>query len=478
MKSAGSPKEEIQPQRDTVFISHANPEDNQFTLWLALRLAKEGYPVWCDLTKLLGGEAFWDDIEKTIREKANKVIYVLSKASNETDGVIREIHLAQNVARKNGFRDFVIPLHIDDLPYSDVTIEVNRLNIIPFEKSWARGLERLLKKLDEDNVPKKKNFSPNAVSSWWRTQFSAEHGVIEKPDEHLSNWFPITHFPETIYFHKLTRTRIGKVEVPDKLPYPAAQDGALLISFAKAGEFDGFLGEQKIVGTRDWLLSELLNGKEHRDFKRHLSRILRVAWEQMMEKRGLPLHTMANKTKCGYFTTGKAEKDTIYFRGVDGTKSHRAVVGFKTITNLTTRQQTKRFWHYGIQGKPILYPRPMYVIKGHVLFSNGGRTIWQSKERLASARRNQCAGWWNDDWRDRMLATISWLARDEEFIQVPLAQEVALTVIKSPITFESPVTYLSPKEEQSEREDEDIPKDYEYEDEEEDFEDEDWEGGT
>ena len=36
--------------RDMVFLSHANPEDNEFTLWLALRLAAEGFPVWCDLT--------------------------------------------------------------------------------------------------------------------------------------------------------------------------------------------------------------------------------------------------------------------------------------------------------------------------------------------------------------------------------------------------------------------------------------------
>ena len=40
-----------------LFVSHANPEDNLFTRRLALRLARESYPVWCDLTKLLGGEA-------------------------------------------------------------------------------------------------------------------------------------------------------------------------------------------------------------------------------------------------------------------------------------------------------------------------------------------------------------------------------------------------------------------------------------
>ena len=44
---------EVKTLRDTLLLSHANPEDNGFTLWLALQLANEGYRVWCDLTKLL-----------------------------------------------------------------------------------------------------------------------------------------------------------------------------------------------------------------------------------------------------------------------------------------------------------------------------------------------------------------------------------------------------------------------------------------
>jgi hypothetical protein len=68
--------------RSMLFISHANPEDNEFTRWLALRLANEGYPVWCDLTKLLGGEDFWEEIEFAIRNRTAKFLFVVSRASN------------------------------------------------------------------------------------------------------------------------------------------------------------------------------------------------------------------------------------------------------------------------------------------------------------------------------------------------------------------------------------------------------------
>ena len=63
---------EVTKPRRLVFISHANPQDNVITLWLATRLASAGYEVWSDLTKLIGGELFWDDIAEAIRVHSAK----------------------------------------------------------------------------------------------------------------------------------------------------------------------------------------------------------------------------------------------------------------------------------------------------------------------------------------------------------------------------------------------------------------------
>ena len=62
------------PRRDMLFRSHANPEDDLVTGWLALQLAREGYAVRSDLTKLLGGEAFWDDIQAAIEYRTVKFL--------------------------------------------------------------------------------------------------------------------------------------------------------------------------------------------------------------------------------------------------------------------------------------------------------------------------------------------------------------------------------------------------------------------
>ncbi len=453
-------------RRDKLFISHAYPEDNEFTRWLSLQLANEGYPIWCDLTNMLGGEVIWDDVKRTIREKAVRVLFVHSRHSNQKDGTLQEIHLAKAVARNEGIEDFIIPLRIDDIPQDEITIELQRIAPIDFHRSWAEGLAQLLNKLEEAGVPKNNNFNPNSVSAWWRSRYSADYGIIEQPEEVLSNWYPIISLPDTIYRHSLWRTKIGKLEVSADLPYPAAQNGAILFSFARAEDFEGKLGEaMTITDTEPKTVSELLEGDERRKFKRHLSQILRVAWEQMMKARGLPRYKLANNAKCGYFTLGLVERDTLSFIGVDGEKSRRSIVGYKTVPGPVPGQSMKRYWHFGIQGKPIHYPLLAYVVKPHVLFSNDGKEIWASKDRLASARRSQCKNWWNDEWRDRITAVMVWLAGENPNIRVPLGRDVFLEVQKTPLTFESPVSYLSSGEEQQTRAEEEAMLDYEYEEE-------------
>lgn len=65
--------------RKTVFVSHAAPEDNEFALWLSSKLAMAGYHVWVDRRRLLGGEDFWSEIDRVLREDTIKQIVVFNK---------------------------------------------------------------------------------------------------------------------------------------------------------------------------------------------------------------------------------------------------------------------------------------------------------------------------------------------------------------------------------------------------------------
>ncbi len=432
--------------RNMVFVSHANPEDNEFALWLSLQLAREGYPVWCDLTKLLGGEDFWRDAETAIRVRTAKFLYVLSRTSNEKEGPLGELQIAKNVQRDDGLRDFIIPLLIDDLPPRLVNIRLANINLIPFRDGWAPALAQLLKKLEEDGVPKDARFSPAAVAQWWREQFRPDAGVHQKPEPLMSNWFPLTTLP-MLYFHELSRSGIGPLTVPDDLPYPAMQHEQYLVAFAPAQSFAGRLGpEISISSSRAWPVAPDQRGDgpppwtamQERD---GLTRLLRQAWQHMLRVRGLPTYIFANGAVAFYFRKEMVPNDEIRFLGANGNPTSRAILGYRTLKGSDGAVRGLRYWHFALQAKSMVTPFLGFAMKPHVLFSSDGWSIWDSKDRLHRARRSQCRNWWNDTWRDRLLATVCWLANDGQTIRLPVGEGLWINVASAPFLVTGVVSY-------------------------------------
>jgi hypothetical protein len=66
--------------RDHLFISYAG-DDGQLAEWLTLKLTREGYAVWCNRVKLLGGESYPRDIDDAIKNRTFRLIALLSRAS-------------------------------------------------------------------------------------------------------------------------------------------------------------------------------------------------------------------------------------------------------------------------------------------------------------------------------------------------------------------------------------------------------------
>lgn len=438
--------------RDMLFVSHANPEDNEFARWIALQLAKEGYPVWCDLTELLGGENFWKDIDDALRQRTVKFLYVLSKVSNVKVGPLRELDLALTLMRRSNIRDFVIPLLIDDLSHDDMYILLRGINTIQFHKQWAKGLKVLLDKLEKDQIQKSDNFNPGAVADWWRTQFSADSGVLAEPEDYVSNWFPIDELPSAIYFHVLQDSNIGELRIPHNLPYPGFLHNRYLVSFAPASDFANCLGSVSIIESEAFITQGLLDGNVpdryvKRDRRRDLVyRLLRMGWETFANARKLETYNLAQDANCFCFIKGVVENDTIYFKGVNDATNHRAMIGYSTVKGYGGRPDSKRIWHFAVEAKPLVYPITAYILKPHLVFSDDGSTIWTSKLKSHRARRSQGRNWWNPQWRDRILATMSWLADGQEFITIPLGTGVEIKVLIEPMSFRSPVSYLEPNQ--------------------------------
>lgn len=67
-------------EQDHLFVSHAS-EDGVLAEWLSLKLTAEGYKVWCDKTKLLGGEPYPIDIDNAIKNSTFRFLSLLSRNS-------------------------------------------------------------------------------------------------------------------------------------------------------------------------------------------------------------------------------------------------------------------------------------------------------------------------------------------------------------------------------------------------------------
>lgn len=430
------------PERNMIFLSHATPEDNEFARWLALQLANEGYAVWCDLTKLLGGEDFWKDIQEAIRTRSIRFLFVLSRTSNTKEGTLQELACAKAVAAalKPAVRDFIIDLKVDDLPYPEVDIEIQRLNHISFRTSWADGLANLLKKLAEDNLPKDPRFNPEAVATWWRAQptLSAKQGLLVEPETQISNWFRIQHFPETVWCHHVTRHKPGKLDFDiSKLTYPAVKPTDLsFLSFADAKQIDGELDSSIYIhSSQEIRLSDILT--RYHPLGHDLVNMLRQGWEKMMEAGDFSVQRISPQPSRYYFKKGKIPDDRLFFMGLSDKRTYRDIVGF------ATKNGVRRYWHYAISGKPELFPFPHLVIRGHVLFSDSGGPLWEDTQKAAKARRNQCKTWWNDEWRDRMLAVTAHITGTDGMISIPMSSDRSILLSGAPETFESPVSYQS-----------------------------------
>ncbi len=434
-------------RRHAIFISHANPEDNEFATWLSLQLTQLGYTVWCDLVRLHGGEDFWRDIEAAIRDETIKFLFVLSRAANTKEGPLQELKVASITAARAKLKNFIVPLRIDDIPHGDMNIQLARLNAITFTRNWALGLRDLLSRLGKDGVRRTVHDPVNVVSAWWREQHSSAEGVTSDPENHVSNWLQVLSPPESIFFHEIARIGPGSTLPQTRLLFPAVPRGNFLITFVDASALAAALPTpyelRRTVAVPfadfagpEWKIANV----NRRERSGTLAGLLRQSWDFYISQRPLRIYRLSGDRTCAFLEHVDGETDWVQFLKRDGTKGHRGLTGYKTVTDVTPDLKKRRYWHFALSAKPLTHPIIGFALYPHVLFSDDGRNLWEDKGRLHSARRSQCKDWWNAVWRDRIMAFLSYIS-DDEVLFLP-GGEGGLAVSIRPLAFRSPVSYI------------------------------------
>ncbi|MCA0236045.1 MAG: toll/interleukin-1 receptor domain-containing protein [Bacteroidetes bacterium] len=419
--------------RNKIFISHAAPDDNDFTNWLSLKLIALGYEVWCDVLFLDKGADFWKIIDKEIREGAIKFLLATSKIAIKKEGVLKEVAIAEKVKKQLKDDNFIIPLIIDEnLSYDDLPPEIIRLNAIDFRKSWATGLKDLLEALATQKV---NNCSPNpAISNALYQQiFLHNKGIIERDEIYDSNWFSIQSFPKELRFHAFDKLIPRGFDVRE-LTFPAVRFKNHLCTFAWEYDFLYHLPQTETYNRNNTIrisTEEILSGNYDTNFianyecQRLIVQLVNKAFELRMKVKGVREYPMSNKV--GYwFEKGKLEKDKF------------------CKVQLVGKQKGKN-WHFAISAASKLYPFPVLMVSSHIYFTQDGITPIESKSIQHAARRRQGKNWWNDDWRNKMLAFVKYLSDDETSFYLEVGSEEKIQISNEPIKFIGKVSYNVPE---------------------------------
>ena len=426
-------------ERRLVFISHANPEDNDFASWLGTRLAAAGYEVWTDVLNLLGGETFWRNIGTTIREDAVVVIVALSRASYQKDGVLDEVALAVNTGRKLSKEKFIIPVRLDDLPFSDFPEQLIRLNAIDFSLNWADGFSQLLKRLEDTQVPKLISDFGEVLATWQNFKLRQSAVTSDTPESVFSNWFQISSLPSHINFSRFKASQKAMECAFSEFQSPTVPYERLAVSFADTATL------QKEISSNIPLeyayrvpLEELLSGQATDgpqiswwDARNMVTGLLRQAWEHFMRSQGLLLCEFAHGS-AWFIPLDLIEGNVVAFQDKNGKRRQRRLVG--------RSERREVYWHFAVSGKVSLDDPQHITLRPHVVFTQDGRTPLDSKARTDRLRKSFCKNWWNDRWRDLIRAFATVLANEREEFSLLLGGDAVATIAASQMSFDAPLS--------------------------------------
>ncbi|MFN3730266.1 MAG: toll/interleukin-1 receptor domain-containing protein [Fimbriimonadaceae bacterium] len=423
-----------------IFVSHANPEDNRIALWLATKLAAEGFPVWCDLIDLIGGETFWGDIEDAIKNHAEKVIVLLSTSSGKP-GVKDEINCAIQRERRENLKDFVIPCRVDDVAF-DSNIQIARKNIIDCHGlGWAETLRRVLAKLEKDGVAKDPKVNPSLINSAWSALFPAGSGVTDDPELYDTNRIAIKTLPKTLWANDA-----GAPGADDFFPVTASVFEGRRLSFQARNPRASLFGrDPEFMQPMNIELDDFIQGGwdelgvDSRRARHVVVELLSKSWSRYLRGRNLEPYDLSGFRSIFYFHKENLPAGEVITQLPERPARPRSLWGEHTVPRSARRES--RFYHLAWEGRVDDDNGWHLMLLPHIVWTSDALRATYEKDEQHRLRRRQCKGWWNDRWRGFLYATLTWAAEGKETIEIPVGDRQTMTLANAPSRLLSPVTH-------------------------------------
>jgi hypothetical protein len=216
---------------------------------------------------------------------------------------------------------------------------------------------------------------------------------------------------------------------------PHVAHSGLAATFCDPVNFQQSGAQSLTLEGRFWLKTpDLLDGKNidpfanRADARAQVVNLLRQHWDMTMARRGLQRFEFA-AGRVGWFFPDGLVDGAVKFTLPDGRKVSRVVSGkFKD-----------RRWHLCFVAKPMLWPTPIMRVHANMALSQDGRTPLPGAQ-TQRVRMRLTKSWWNDKWRDLLLAGMNWIAEGGGAISIAAGDE-AFAVSSLPLAMETAKSY-------------------------------------
>ncbi len=441
-KPANSAGDTNSVERDTLFLIGASSVHDQFLLWLGPKLEAHGYRVFSELLTLEPGARWRRETAIALEHRAVKVLAVAAAATGADDGAMDLIDRARALAEKLDDPRLIIPLRYEEGAKIDGLRDVRTAD---FSHGWAEGLVKLLEVLRRQGI--KQQPGPASVAPQWDS-FRKRGAIplVAEPEPMVSNWLQVLEMPDEVHFYEAKGvvqedTLKRRIKM---LPFPAAQHGRGLITFAVPPDveesLDGVarlrLRASALVASaaEDGMPEIELSG---RDLSKVLTGLLRDAWERHCRIAGM----VAHKYSGGDGFHASPDQAAIGERIPWGRQGARRSSMLRNIAK-------KHVWSYGVTAIPKNWPFWHFRLKARVLFAKDNDTAQgepiNDPKKMHRLRRSVCKGWRNKQWHGRLLAFLQIMSGDSAIIRVSLAPGQDMLLSSEPLLFTSPVSTALP----------------------------------
>jgi hypothetical protein len=259
--------------------------------------------------------------------------------------------------------------------------------------------------------------------------------VIQRPEKALTNWFSIQP-PQRIRYYRFEGVQDQIAAWVADCGIPTVTMGRLVGAFADPRAFsEASSFAQNTPTSYDIAFDDFISGVnlgpylDRSSASNDVVSLLRQHFDAIARSLGLLPVEFANKDTGWFFPDGLLPDDRIVLETPDGRRIRRVMSGkFKDLR-----------WHVCLLAKPRVWPELVYRIHANVVLSADGKTPL-SGDKTHKRRRRLTKSWWNDVWRDRLLAAMNFLANGDSEI-VAAAGNESFHISTWPVLADVPVSY-------------------------------------